>query len=230
MSDAAYARVSTSGQTTHQQLDRLRSAAPGAEEYVDEAVSGRLDSRPEFDRLRLAIECGEVRCVYVTKLDRLGRSARGILEFFELAETHRVRVVVTDQGPIDTSTPVGRLIRTVLAAMAELEADLVAERTREAMAAFRAGTRTTRSGRPVGRPRVLTEEKVERIRELRFGRGFPWKEVAVHVGISAVTCRKVRPAPPTSIPRVLNNQNTPEREVASPPSPQGDGSERGPNP
>ena len=222
---AAYARVSTSDQTTQQQLDRLRAIAPGSVEFIDDAVSGRLESRPKFDRLRAAIERRELQEVYVCKIDRLGRSAKAILDFFEQAEKHGVRVVVTDQG-VDTSTPVGKVVRTILAALAELEADLIRERTQQAMDAFKAGTRTTRSGRPVGRPRVLTDEKVERIRELRYGRGLPWKEVAQHVGIAAVTCRKVKAAPPTATPRVLNKQNAPEGTGADPPSPQGDGLSR----
>lgn len=85
----------------------------------------------------------------VTKLDRLGRSARAILEFFNEADAHGARVVALDQA-IGASTPVRHLVRTVLAAMAELEADLIAERTREAMAAIKEGLRPTKSGKPPG--------------------------------------------------------------------------------
>lgn len=185
-SPAIYARVSTGSQTVAQQLDRLRAEAPGAREFVDEAVSGRSDRRPGFDRLRNAIGAGEISAVYAVKLDRLGRSARGILEFFELAESHNVRVVLVDQQ-IDTSTPVGRLVRTVLAAMAELEADLVSERTREAMASFKSGVRTPKG--PVGRPRRVTDELADRCDALRRQK-LTWAEIARRTGLKAETCRR----------------------------------------
>ena len=82
------------------------------------------------------------------------------------------------------------MVRTILAALAELEADLIAERTREAMAAFKAGTRTTRSGRPVGRPRKVTSEIQSRVAELRAS-GLKWREVAVRVHLPVGTLRKL---------------------------------------
>jgi DNA invertase Pin-like site-specific DNA recombinase len=185
---AIYARVSTEDQSVDQQLERLRALAPNAIEYVDRGVSGRLDSRPEFDRLKGEIRAGRVSAAYVVKLDRLGRSAGSVLEFFKVAETHGTRVVVVDQQ-IDTSTPVGRLVRTILAAMAELEADLIAERTRDAMAAFKSGARIPKS--PVGRPRVVTPEKVERARRLRLADPkLTWAELAQRVGLKSETVRR----------------------------------------
>jgi DNA invertase Pin-like site-specific DNA recombinase len=186
VSDAFYARVSTAEQTVDTQLARLREVAPGAVEYVDAGVSGRGAFRPEFERLRESILSGSISTVFVTKLDRLGRSAKTILGFFEDADVHSVRVVVLDQQ-IDTSNPVGRMIRPVLAAMAELEGDLIGERTREAMAAFKAGTRVPKG--KVGRPRRVTPEIAAKISELR-GTGLPWKDVARRVGLPAETCRK----------------------------------------
>jgi DNA invertase Pin-like site-specific DNA recombinase len=192
-----YARVSTGEQSTQQQLDRLRREAPGAAEYVDQAVSGSLGSRPAFDKLRGDAVAGKLSAVYVVKLDRLGRSAANILEFFREMDDAGVRVVVLDQH-IDTSTPVGRLVRTVLAAMAELEADLIRERTRDAMAEIKAGRRRTRSGLPPGRPRKVTPEVEARIRSLRWpetGDGLPWKTIAQYVHLPAGTCSKVPRAP-----------------------------------
>lgn len=198
---ASYSRVSTSEQSTIQQLERLRNAAPGAAEYVDDAVSGRLDHRPEFDRLRTAIERREVGEVYVCKIDRLGRSAKAVLEFFELAERHGCRVVVTDQG-VDTSTPVGRVVRTILAALAELEADLIRERTQAAMDSFKDGSRTPK-GR-VGRKPVVTPELVAQIRTLREGRGLQWSAIARTVHHPASSCRKWYSASRAGKLRVIN--------------------------
>lgn len=209
---ALYARVSTTDQDTGSQLARLRSRCEPVEiaplEFVDDGVSGSLDSRPAFDRLREQIRAGTVGSVVVAKLDRLGRSAKTILEFFDLTERHGVRVVVTDQGPIDTSTPVGRLVRTVLAAMAELEADLIRERTQQAMDAFKAGTRTPK-GR-IGRPARLTPELLAEIRRLRDG-GAKWSRVALTLHVPASSARKwysnakrVALACPSETSRVIN--------------------------
>jgi putative DNA-invertase from lambdoid prophage Rac len=207
---AIYARVSTSDQDVDAQLVRLREAdrrihATGnhfATDDADAGVSGRTDSRPAFDRLREEIRAGHLDVVIAAKLDRLGRSAKAVLEFFDLCEEHHVRVVLTDQA-IDTGTPVGRLLRTVMAAVAEFEADLIRERTQQAMDALGAGTRKTRSGKPVGRPRRLTPEVVQRIREER-SKGLKWTVVAQRVGIPAGTCRKVGPAPRSDNPRAGN--------------------------
>lgn len=187
-SHAIYGRVSTVGQgeSLETQLSRLRRSAPGAVEFVDSGVSGRAADRPAFDRLREEIRSGGVESVTVTKLDRLGRSAKTILEFFNEAEENSARIIVIDQQ-VDTGTPVGRLVRTVLAAMAELEGDLIAERTREAMAAFKAGTRIPRA--PVGRPRKVTVELAVRADVLKR-QGLTWSQIAVRTGLKAETARR----------------------------------------
>ena len=192
---ALYAWVSTEDQTVATQLDSLTHRAddlgfviPEGQIYADQGVSGRADSRPEFDRLRESIRSRSIDVVLVTKLDRIARSVRTALEFFDEAEAAGVRIVVTDQS-IDTATPAGRLTRTILAGVAEFEGELIRERTRTAMAAIRSGARQTRSGRPVGRPRRVTLELAKRAAHLR-GAGLRWKEVAQQVGLPAETCRK----------------------------------------
>ncbi|MCI4317316.1 MAG: recombinase family protein [Thermoplasmata archaeon] len=202
---AIYARVSTGRQaeSLEGQLVRLRSRAPGAAEFSD-LLSGRGVDRPEFDRLARAVRDGMVDEVYVSRLDRLGRSARGILGFFELAEAHGTRVVVVDQA-IDTSTPVGRMVRTVLAAMAELEADLIGERTKDAMRAFKDGTRRTRSGNPVGRPRVVDGTLIRKIHELRDVPERPtWNELARILHHPSGSLRKWYSASLGGTPSVIN--------------------------
>lgn len=192
---AVYARVSTEEQSVATQLDLLILAAgqrgltiPAGQLYADDGVTGRADSRPEFDRLRDAITARTVDAVLVTKLDRLARSVPTALAFFDLCESANVRIIVTDQA-IDTATPAGRLTRTILAAVAEFEGDLIRERTQVAMDALRSGARKTRSGRPVGRPRRVTEAVAGRVAALR-ATGLPWKDVARRVGLPAETCRR----------------------------------------
>ena len=195
MTAAIYARVSTVDQTAQQQLGRLRPLAPGATEYVDDGMTGRNTDRPGFIAMRAAVEAGLLREVYAVKLDRLGRSVIDVLGFFDLCEKHHVRVVVADQG-FDTSTPSGRLVRTILAAIAEFESELIRDRTQAAMDAIKAGTRRTRSGRPPGRPIRMTPEMAERIRHLRLnpkpdGSYRTWKEIAITVHMPAGSCSKV---------------------------------------
>lgn len=206
---ALYGRVSTSDQDVGSQLARLRSFIDGAAtdttrgpvEYVDDGVSGSLDSRPAFDRLRDEIRADGFDVVVAAKLDRLGRSARSVLDFFNLCEQHAVRVVLVDQA-IDTATPAGRLLRTVMAAVAEFEADIIRERTRDAMAAFKAGTRVPK-GR-VGRKPVVTPELVAQIRALRDERGLQWSAIARTVHHPSSSCRKWYSAARAGKPRVIN--------------------------
>ena len=96
-------------------------------------------------------------------------------------------------------SPTGRPTRTLLAAVAEFEGDLIRERTQVAMDAILSGRRKTRSGRPVGRPRRVTPEVVAKIAELRAA-GHKWNEVARRVGLPAETCREGRPGGPR-VPR-----------------------------
>jgi DNA invertase Pin-like site-specific DNA recombinase len=191
-----YARVSTLEQSLTTQIETLRTSAvalgfdvPPGHSYADGGVSGRADSRPEFDRLREAIRSRSIDVVLVTKLDRIARSVQTALDFFAEAEEAGVRIIFTDQA-IDTATPAGRLTRTILAGVAEFEGDLIRERTQVAMDAIRSGSRKTRSGRPVGRPRRVTPEIVDRIKTARAD-GLTWNETAQRVGLPAETCRRV---------------------------------------
>lgn len=198
MTAAAYVRVSTADQDAETQLEQLVRVAlregmeiPEDRRYVDNGVSGRRDSRPAFDRLREAIRSKAVGAVFVTKLDRIARSVRTALAFFDEAEVAGVRIIVTDQA-IDTGSPVGRLTRTVLAAVAEFEGELIRERTRTSMEAIRSGARPTRSGRPPGRPQRVFEDQASTIVRLRAQiPPVPYSIVARRVGLPAGTCRRV---------------------------------------
>jgi DNA invertase Pin-like site-specific DNA recombinase len=137
---ALYVRVSASDQSVDEQLTRLRSAAPDALEFIDRARPGEAGERRAFKELLLSIQAGKLSAVYATRLDRIGRSARGLLAFFELCDSRNVRVVVLDQD-LDTLASPGRLIRSVLAAVAEFEAALAPD-----------GARDPHDGRPVRGP------------------------------------------------------------------------------
>jgi DNA invertase Pin-like site-specific DNA recombinase len=162
---AVYARVSTKEQTTETQVTQLSAycQARGWSDvavFRDDGISGVRDNRPELDQLRARMMQGEFSAVVVTKMDRLGRSLGMILRFWDDADAAGVRVIVVDQG-IDTSTPAGRLQRSMLAALAEFERELILERTRAGIARARA------LGKKFGAPRRIPETVAREVRSRR---------------------------------------------------------------
>ena len=162
---AIYARVSTKEQTTETQVAQLTAycQARGWTDvavFRDDGISGVRDNRPELDKLRQRMMAGEFSSVVVTKMDRLGRSLGMILRFWDDADAAGVRVIVIDQG-IDTSTPAGRLQRSMLAALAEFERELILERTRAGVARARA------LGKKFGAPRKIPESVAREVRARR---------------------------------------------------------------
>ena len=162
---AIYARVSTKEQSTETQVAQLTAycQARGWNDvtvFRDDGKSGVRDNRPELDKLREGMTHGEFSAVVVTKMDRLGRSLGMILRFWDDADAAGVRVIVIDQG-IDTSTPAGRLQRSMLAALAEFERELILERTRAGIARARA------LGKKFGAPRKISESVAREVRSRR---------------------------------------------------------------
>ncbi len=152
---ALYARVSTTGQTAENQLLALRAFASArgwtATEFTDHGVSGAKEKRPQLDALLAAARARKVDVVACVKLDRLARSTHHLVTLAKELEVLGVDLVVLDQA-IDTTTPAGRLLFHVLAAISEFERDLIRDRVLAGLR--RARERGTRSGRPVGRPRT----------------------------------------------------------------------------
>lgn len=131
-------------------------------EVTDEGVSGSVPAgaRPGVLEAMALLHAGEADTLIASKLDRLGRSAYDVLGLAGQAEREGWQLVVLDLG-LDTSTPVGRFTLTILAAVAELERNLIRQRTREALAAKKA------RGEPVGRPVEVDPAAVARARALR---------------------------------------------------------------
>ena len=164
MKAALYARVSTGDQRSEPQLDALRAFATArgwsVTEYVDAGESGVKASRPALDRMLADARAGRVDVVVAVRLDRLGRTVRGVVELAAELDTLGIGLVLTDQQ-MDTTTPAGRLLMHVLAAVGEMERALLIERTRAGIAAARA------RGRQPGRPRALDARQVAEVRRLR---------------------------------------------------------------
>jgi DNA invertase Pin-like site-specific DNA recombinase len=183
---ALYARTSTArDQTPAMQLDELRQVARqrGWEvvgEYVDHGVSGGKDRRPELDRLRSDIQRGRIDVVACWRFDRFARSVRHLVSALDEFRARGIDFVSIRDG-IDTSTPAGRFTFHVIAAVAELERELIRERTRAGLAAAR------RRGARVGRPRVQVD--LERARALR-AEDKSVREVARALGVGASTIHR----------------------------------------
>ena len=137
-----YARVSTADQNLERQLDMLRQH--GADIIFQEKMSGTKRERPELNKLLSHIALGDT--VIVESLSRLGRSTKDLIELVELMNKKGVQLVSIKEQ-IDTNTSTGRLLFTLMSALAQFERDVIAERTREGLNAARA------RGRKGGRPR-----------------------------------------------------------------------------
>ncbi len=184
MKAAIYARVSTTnhGQDPMLQVREIRDYIERrgwqiAGEYVDNGVSGAKDSRPELNRLMADAHRRRFDAVVVWKFDRFARSVSHLLRALETFGALGIAFLSLSEQ-IDTTTPTGKMVFTVLGAVAELERSLIAERVR-------AGLRNARAkGKRLGRPRVVVDRA--RIGQLR-AQGLSWREVGREMGISAGT-------------------------------------------
>ena len=187
MRAAIYARVSTAnhGQDVDMQLRELRQFADArgwqlTGEYVDAGVSGAKDSRPELNRLMADAHKRRFDVVAVWRFDRFARSVSHLLRALETFKALGVDFVSFCEQ-MDTSTPAGKMVFTVLGAVAELERSLIVERVR-------AGLRNAKAkGRKLGRPRVTVD--AARIVVLRQS-GASWRTIALQLGLSAGTAKR----------------------------------------
>ena len=186
MRAAIYARVSTTEQTVGLQLDGLREYAKAREleivgEYVDEGISGAKAKRPALDQLMADAHKRALDVVLVWKLDRLGRSLSHLIRLVDTLGALHVDLVSLGDPGLDTSSPHGRLIFSVMGAVAEFERDLIRERTRAGMASAR--RRGSRAGRPcvhvpIGQAHTL------------LSRGLSLTATAQELGVSRATLRR----------------------------------------
>lgn len=140
-----YARVSSKGQNLQAQLDKLKEC--GCDKIFKEKISGRsTKDRDQFNKLLSTVQTGD--SVVVTKLDRFARSTKDALSIIEQLNNKGVALTVLNMGGdvVDTSTAIGKLMITVLAGIAEFEADMIKERQLEGIAL--AKERGVYKGRP----------------------------------------------------------------------------------
>jgi DNA invertase Pin-like site-specific DNA recombinase len=189
MKAAIYARVSTanSGQDPTMQTRELREYCQrrgwelAGEPYVDVGVSGSKERRPELDRLMADAHRRRFDVVAVWKFDRFARSVSHLLRALETFRALGIEFVSLSEQ-IDTSTPMGKMVFTILGSVAELERSMIVERVK-------AGLRNARAkGKRLGRPRVVVDTfRIARLRE----RGCSWRTIARQVGCSARSARRI---------------------------------------
>lgn len=170
-----YARVSTQDQNLDRQIDQLKAA--GCEKIYQEKVTGKTKSRPELDKMLEHLREGDA--VVVIKLDRIGRNTKHLIELSETFEEMGVNFVSLGDS-IDTSTATGKLFFTILAALAQFEADLNSERTMEGLASARA------RGHVGGRPKA-DPEKIEQAMKMYDAKTFTLREITQATGFSKQT-------------------------------------------
>ena len=146
-------------------------------------ISGAKEKRPELDRLLADAHQRRLDTVVVWRFDRFARSASHLLRALEMFRALGIEFVSLSEQ-VDTSTPTGKMVFTVLGAVAELERSLIVERVR-------AGLRNARAkGKRLGRPRMVVDvDKVARLR----AQGVSWRAIGATLGLSPGTVyRRIR--------------------------------------
>lgn len=177
-----YARVSTEDQSLDLQVEALEKA--GCRRIFTEKKSGASIDRPVLKEMLSHLRAGDT--VVVWKLDRLGRSVKGLIDLVNDLEAKQVHFrSLTDH--IDTKTPAGRFFFHMMSALAQMERELIVERTRAGLDAAR------RQGRVGGRKRLMTDKKVSAAKKLLAAGTLPG-EVAHSLGVSVPTLYRWLPA------------------------------------
>jgi DNA invertase Pin-like site-specific DNA recombinase len=177
-----YARVSSEEQNLALQRDALTHA--GCERIFEEKASGARSARVVLAETLSHLRPGDTLAVW--KLDRLGRSVKGLVDLVEdLAKRGIGFKSITDS--IDTSTPAGRFFFHVMASLAQMERELIIERTRAGLAAAK------KQGRIGGRKRLMTPAKIESAKRLLASGSTP-RDVADSLGVSVPTLYRHCPA------------------------------------
>lgn len=177
-----YARVSTTDQNLTLQKEALVKA--GCQKIYEDTVSGTRVDRPGLTQALEMLREGDTLVVW--KLDRLGRSVKNLISLVSDINANNIQFKsLTDS--IDTGTPSGRFFFNVMASLAQMERELIVERTKAGLEAAK------KLGRKGGRKRVMTESKVNSAKKLLASGVLP-KDVAANLGVSIATLYRWIPA------------------------------------
>ena len=190
-----YARVSTFDQSLDLQREALERE--GCTKIYEDKVSGLKADKPGLEKALDQMREGDTLVVW--KLDRLGRHVKGLIELAEILEKKKVHLrSITDH--LDTSSPMGRFFFHMMASLAQMERELIVERTRAGLEAAK------KRGRIGGRRRLMTDSKIEAAKKL-LADGVPPKDVAKNLGISVPTLYRWVPASKDSTIKKLSNMS-----------------------
>jgi DNA invertase Pin-like site-specific DNA recombinase len=179
-----YARVSTDGQSLASQDGKLHAA--GCAKVYAEKISGARSDRPELAKLLKRLEPGDV--LVVTRLDRLARSTRDLLNILDTIGKAGANFKSLGDSWADTTTPHGRLMVTVLGGLAEFERDLILARTGDGRA--RAKAKGVKFGRPLS---LTSHQRQEAIQRLAAGEA--QADIARSYNVSQSTISRLHPLP-----------------------------------
>lgn len=183
----AYCRVSTTDQTTENQVHEIKSAGFAVEpkRIIEETVSGSVAAleRKGFTKLLDKLEAGDV--LVVTKLDRLGRNAMDVRATVERLEEFGVKVHCMALGGVDLTSPAGKMTMQVINAVAEFERDLLIERTNAGI------KRAKAEGKTFGRPQALSAAQRDQV-EAQIKAGVPVAHIAKAFFTTRQTIMRVR--------------------------------------
>ena len=183
----AYCRVSTTDQTTENQVQEIAAAGftVARQRIVSETVSGSVAAfeRKEFAKLFDKLESGDV--LVVTKLDRLGRNAMDVRATVERLEASGVRVHCMALGGVDLTSPAGKMTMQVISAVAEFERDLLIERTNAGI------KRAKTEGKAFGRPSALSTAQQKEVKD-QIKAGVPVAQIAKTFSTTRQTIMRVR--------------------------------------
>ncbi|SCC63181.1 recombinase family protein [Kosakonia oryziphila] len=189
MATVGYARVSTTGQSLDTQLEALS----GCEKIFKEKISGAKDDRPELQAMLEFVREGDT--VQVTKLDRLARNTRHLLEVSEYLQGKGVALNILNIG-INTSTPTGKLMLTMIGAIATFEREMMLERQAEGIALAKL------KGKYKGRKATARSKSQEVIALLE--KGFSKPEISRQLGIGITSIYRIIRV---NRPDLLENKN-----------------------
>ena len=177
-----YARVSTGDQNYDLQHDALRAAGCGR--IWTETASGARTDRPQLTALLDAARAGDTLVVW--RLDRLGRSLQHLIKVAEDLKQREIALRSLTEG-IDTTTTAGRFVYSLLGALAQMEREVLVERTQAGLAAAAA------RGRKGGRPRALDDGKVRAAQAMLAAGTLSGAEIAKQLGIAPSTLYRTIP-------------------------------------
>lgn len=183
MNSYGYARVSTIGQDLAGQIEQLVNSGVSKEYIYSEKFTGTTTDRPKFKELCELLKSGDT--IVITKLDRLARNTKEALSIIEELMESNININVLNIGIIENTT-IGKLIYTVLLAVAEMERDMIVERTQE-------GKRYAKKSRPdfrEGRPKRKLNDRY--MKALEVMKSHSIAETALITDISTATLKRIR--------------------------------------